>query len=118
MSYTVADVDRYFDSDFEIEQEGYYGPLTYTADDGSLWQLFKYQDVNDVPSPLGVISYVADYGGEGQGDDYWVVVKIVAEDGSERFFRKDGWYQSYSGGELDGDTVEVKPTPKTVVFYE
>lgn len=115
MSYTVAELDQWMTSDFEIETK--YG--TYTADDeGSLWELFMYDEVGNVPSPFGVISYEKSYGGEGQGEDYWVVVKVTAEDGTERFFRMDGWYQSHSGGELDGEPYEVKPTPRTVVFYE
>lgn len=115
MTYTVADVDRVMDGEWEAEAKFGY---KYTADDGDLWSLLKYQDVNDVPTELGVISYVDDHGGEGQGDQYWVVVKITGHDGTERFFRKDGWYQSYSGGELDGDTYEVKPTERVVTFYE
>ncbi|OKI54557.1 hypothetical protein [Micromonospora sp. CB01531] len=116
MSYTVADVDRVMEGDFEAPSPS--GAYTMTQDDGSLWSLFKYEEVNNVPTELGVISYVADYGGEGQGEQYWVVVKVKAHDGTERYFRRDGWYQSYSGGELDGPTVEVKPTQKTVTVYE
>lgn len=115
MSYSVADVDRVMSCDWE--STGIYDHV-YTQDDGNLWSLLKYEEVSDVPTELGVITTAASHGGEGQGDDYWVVIRITAPDGSVRFFRQDGWYQSYSGGELDGDTYEVKPTPKTVVFYE
>lgn len=115
MSYTVADVDRVMDSVHEIPYK--YSKGTFIAD-GGLWGLFKYDEITNLPTELGVISYVADYGGEGQGDEYWVVVKIVGHDGTERFFRKDGWYQSYSGGELDGNAHEVKPQQKVVTVFE
>lgn len=114
MTYTVVDVDQVMDAEHEIPYK--YSEGTYKAD--GLWHLFKYDEIENLPTELGVISYVADHGGEGQGDEYWVVVKIAGHDGSERFFRKGGWYQSYSGGELDGDTYEVKPTERTVTFYE
>lgn len=117
-SYTVADVDRVMNDDFEIPSPYDWSSHVYTSDDGSLFDLINNEEVNDVPTELGVISLEKNFGGEGQGDDYWVVVKITSEDGTVRYFRQDGWYQSYSGGELDGDTYEVKPTPKTVVFYE
>ncbi len=57
------------------------------------------------------------YGGEGQGNAYWMVISL--SDGiTTRYFRKDGWYASYDGGHLDGETYEVNPVKKTVVFYE
>lgn len=60
---------------------------------------------------------VAEYGGEGQGDDYWVVISI--SDGlTSRYFRMDGYYASYSGGELDGEISEVTPVDRVVTFYE
>lgn len=110
MTYTVADVDRVMDGDWEYQD--------WTQDDGQLWSLLKYQDINNIPTELGVISLEAEYGGEGKGDEFWVVIKIEGHDGTTRYFRQDGWYQSYSGGELDGETYEVKPTPRTVTFYE
>lgn len=114
MTYTVADVDRLFDEGFDVP--GY--SSTYHVTGNSAWSNFKYEELDNLPTELGVIKYVADYGGEGQGDDYWVVVKIVGHDGTERYFRRDGWYASYSGGELDGPTVEVRPREKMVTVYE
>lgn len=115
MTYTVADVDRVMDDTYELP--GWPEGTTYTQE-GRLWQLFKYNEVTSLPTELGVISYVADYGGEGQGDEYWVVVKIAGHDGTERFFKKPGWYASHSGGELDGDAYEVRPRERMVTFYE
>lgn len=66
----------------------------------------------EVPG-LPTIRYIDSYGGEGQGDDYWVVFKC-----GEQYFRVDGWYASYDGGELDGELYEVFPRQVTSTFYE
>jgi hypothetical protein len=73
------------------------------------------------PAPeftFGKIEVVKQFGGEGQGDSQYIVVKVTAPDGEEQFFRKDGYYSSYDGGEWDGDFREVKAVERTVVFYE
>ena len=110
MSYTVADVDRVMSNLGVIDG--------WDVDGENGFSLIMHMEINNVPTELGVISYEESFGGEGKGDDYWVVVKIAGNDGTVRYFRQDGWYQSHSGGELDGDTYEVKPTERTVVFYE
>jgi len=61
---------------------------------------------------------VEDFGGEGQGDEYWIVVRLIFPDGVDRLVRKDGWYASYDGGYLDGDLREVQPVERMVTFYE
>ena len=40
------------------------------------------------------------YGGEGQGDKFWVVFS-VEKDSEKTFFRLDGWYSSYGGATFD-----------------
>lgn len=104
-------------SDLGVIKGAGYGGLDYDTEGEDGWSLFKYEEINDVPTDLGTISVVATYGGEGQGDDYWVVVKISNADG-ERYFKRCGYYQSYSGGELDGPTYEVTPVERVVTFYE
>lgn len=49
-------------------------------------------------------------GGEGEGEDYHVVLKITGEDRKEIFVKCDGYYASYDGTDWTmGDTYEVKP---------
>ena len=60
---------------------------------------------------------VASHGGEGEGDQYWMVISL-SDGTSTRFFRKDGWYASYDGGYLDGETYEVKPQEKVITVFE
>lgn len=71
----------------------------------------------DLPG-IGWATILEDFGGEGQGDQYWFVFQVEAEDGSTRIFRRNGWYASYSGGDYDGPTVEVKPVEKVVTVWE
>jgi hypothetical protein len=63
-------------------------------------------------------TYVDHYGGEGQGDDYWSVVKFTDNSsGEEVLVRFNGWYLSYSGAEYT-DFDFVTPKQKMVTFYE
>jgi hypothetical protein len=68
--------------------------------------------------PFGTVKVVQNFGGEGQGDRQWIVVKVTSPDGEEQFFRQDGYYSSYDGGEWDGSFDEVKAVQRTVTFYE
>lgn len=65
-----------------------------------------------------VIKLVDDFGGEGQGDDYWIVMEITVDDEPPRLYRVEGWYASYDGGYLDGDLHEVRPKEVTRIIYE
>lgn len=66
---------------------------------------------------IGQAFVLEDHGGEGQGDEYWLIFQVVA-DGVTKLYRRNGWYASYSGGEYDGPTEEVKPVQKLVTVYE
>lgn len=83
---------------------------------------WKAREVPNEPAIVpgfGRLIYVEGYeGGEGGGEDAYQVVKLVAEDGSERFFRKEGYYASHYGCDWDGDLYEVVPYDKVVTFYD
>lgn len=71
---------------------------------------------------LGHVRLVEDFGGEGQGDDYWFVFSVTQVDEESglsvsAMYRMDGYYASYDGGSYDGDLYMVKPQPKTVIEY-
>lgn len=57
---------------------------------------------------LEVVHHNYDYNGEGAS--YYVVIKI---DG--KFYRKDGYWDSYDGANLDGEWVEVVPVDVTKI---
>lgn len=67
---------------------------------------------------LGVVTGISQRGGEGQGDEYWIVFKIDFPSGETKLYRVNGWYSSYDGHEFDGDLHEVRPVEKLVTFYE
>jgi hypothetical protein len=72
-------------------------------------------------TPIGHLSLVDQHGGEGQGDQYWIVVRLTQGDVS-RTFKKEGWYASHHGHEFDGfnsDTFsEVSQVQKTITVWE
>lgn len=59
------------------------------------------------------VTNVESFGGEGQGDDKWFVVKI-----GDQLFRKSGYYASHYGTDWDGAFEEVHPVEKVVTVYE
>ena len=86
------------------------------------WAELEGDDPTNVPG-LGLVTVEKAFGGEGMGDQLWIVFKVVmdtnTEDGFVRWFRKPGYYSSYGdGGDYDGDLYEVTPKEKTVTVYE
>lgn len=59
------------------------------------------------------VTTIDSFGGEGQGDSMWVVVKVGSQ-----FFRKNGYYASHYGTDWDGDFSEVTPQQKTITVWE
>ncbi len=62
--------------------------------------------------------YVEATGGSTDFDSSGDMYVVIRSERTGQLFRKDGWYQSHSGSEWDGDLYEVKPVERTVVFYE
>jgi hypothetical protein len=108
MSFTVKEVEEKVS---ELEESGWEDQKEYGY--SNIYEFIKGEEETVEVPGLGKLEYVEDYGGEGSGDDYWVVFKI-----GDQFFRKDGWYASYDGGELDGELYEVKPTKVSVTEYQ
>jgi hypothetical protein len=69
---------------------------------------------NSVQIGKYIIENKEEYGGEGQGDDYWFVFSIHNADSPTRktYWKIYGWYASHAGGELEYIT-EVKPVQVT-----
>jgi hypothetical protein len=75
------------------------------------------KDFNDKYEINGfLLDGVDEYGGEGQGEDYWVVIEVT-KGNHKSFWQFDGWYASYDGGHLE-NVWEVTPTEKVVTVYE
>lgn len=87
---------------------------TEVLEDWREWEELQGEAV--VVDGLGIVTVVETFGGEGMGDQYYMVFKLEDCSG-ERFFKLDGWYASWDGGTYDR-MFEVKPVEKTVTFYE
>lgn len=113
--WTTQAVENAIESLFEHVRE------SWNDDDvegPSSWSDIKWNDGLPCEVPgIGTLTHIEDYGGEGKGDDYWVVFSLTKGDVT-RYFKKSGWYQSYSGGELDGELEEVTPTAKVIMVWE
>lgn len=100
----------------ELKAEWEVEDFSELSDTGGAWREAKYEASEDTFDEL-TAKVVSEYGGEGQGDQYWMVVSL-SDGNTTRYFRKDGYYSSYGESDLDGTTYEVQPTERVVVFYE
>lgn len=89
------------------------------GDDGwdEVKDVLEYPDVHDVDG-LGQVRGVESFGGEGQGDEYYLVFSVTFDDGDVKLYRINGYYTSHDGGYLDGDLYEVQAKQRLVTFYE
>lgn len=60
---------------------------------------------------------IEQYGGEGQGDNYWIVFTLDKNGKDKIAVRRNGWYASYAGHEWN-DYEEVKPVQKVITVWE
>jgi hypothetical protein len=57
-------------------------------------------------------------GGEGDGEEHWVVMSVKDETGLETFWKVPGWYQSYDGAHLEiHNMFQVMPAKKTITIW-
>ena len=67
-----------------------------------------------VDLPSGEAKTLDSYGGEGKGDEYWVVFQV-----GEKIYRVDGYYSSWEGVNWESaEPYEVKPVEVTVIEYK
>src|SRR2546426_1106570 len=90
--------------------------------DGDVWGAFydslstkedveRFNWANAPVLPSGPAYKVEDFGGEGQGDQRYVVFSV-----SDQFFKVEGYYASWDGTTWEDTTpFEVKPTEVTVI---
>lgn len=111
MNLSVKDVETAIES---FEHEGESG-----------WYFWKYEADqvvgHEVPGVGRVRVIEAVGGGEGSGEEMYLIFSVVPEGGyawKTRFFRKDGYYASFDGSNWDGAFYEVEPTKHTVTIYQ
>ena len=63
----------------------------------------------DKKKPLiqdGLTIYCAEqFGGEGEGEEYWCVMSVTDKAGEETFWKVPGWYASHHGSELEIENI-------------
>lgn len=59
-------------------------------------------------------------GGEGDGEEYWIVFLVQEVGANNKYYYKvPGWYQSYHGGELEWENIyPVEPVQKVITVWE
>lgn len=115
-------VDAVMDEWFEVNSDLWNQEDIDTDGIGPLsWDEFGYEtgpeDVFDVPR-LGKVRLVEQFGGEGQGDEAWIVMGLTMCHDVERLFRKEGWHRSHDGTYYDGDLIEVVPRVVEKTVFE
>ncbi|HEU4967294.1 MAG TPA: hypothetical protein VFT53_07565 [Candidatus Saccharimonadales bacterium] len=118
----TMDASRVQELMFETTIEGYGGD-PWLLDTWDEWEEAIGYNSKSVPVPgLGNVSLAESFGGEGQGDQYYLVFKVEFDTSGivmdTRYYRVDGYWASYDGGEYDGPFYEVQPVEKMVTFYE
>lgn len=114
VSYTIEELNRAIE-DEENDFGGSWYEFEYHAD--SRWQNPKVEYPVVIPG-IGRAEVIDQHGGEGQGEDLWMIFKVWGHDGFVRYFRRDGYHRSWVGGAYDGPTTEVYPIEKTITVYE
>lgn len=96
----------------------------YEFDDGDsgwwMWQESFDVDEGAVEvEGLGTVKVIAsEDAGEGDYEQaVYLVFEVTAPDGVVRHFKKNGFYQSYSGTSWDGDFYETKQAEKVITVW-
>lgn len=80
--------------------------------------IFALDSNDDLVIDGALVKVVDSYGGEGQGDEFWVVVSVSKEGEVTRYVKNVGWYASYDGGYFDSTKgTEVFPFKKVTTSW-
>lgn len=106
------DIDAIIDGEYD-DSDSYYNSVEeeffqseYDDSDNALSLAFYEKNIT--------VKHEANYGGEGEGDQYWSVYSFARGD-VKVYLKFDGWYQSYNGSEF---TERFWVVPKEVIRIE
>lgn len=92
------------------EEESYFGDAWSEFREEIEWNSSE----EGVQLDSGKATLVERFGGEGKGEEYWIIFKV-----GEETFKVDGYYSSWDGVNWDDSEVyKVKPVEVTVIQYE
>ena len=84
--------------------------------ESSEWDLDEEKEFRAALAEAGVVCQHEDnYGGEGQGDDYWSVYSFTRGD-EKIYVQFNGWYASYNGAEFT-KWFFVEPKEKVITVF-
>jgi hypothetical protein len=120
MSFTAKELDSFVDNlnDEEVydESKGEYVPNpnfnSEWEDYDNPWMDIYYGEHNSVETPWGTLEKVKSWGGEGDGAEIYLVVKV-----GDRLFRKAGYYSSWDSSSMDSPLVEVEEYVEPTTYY-
>ena len=136
MTYTIEELDEAIENE-ETSWNGDWNEFEELLDETTEWvkvpegtegaRSFDHGKTFEKSLPKAVIGAdlpgigraigIDQFGGEGLGDDYWIVFKVTSDDG-ERIFKRNGYHASFDGSYLDGPTTEVKSVEKVVTVWQ
>lgn len=81
------------------------------------WKSFRAEiqwGLSTIQLPSGPASFVKHFGGEGKGEEYWVLFQV-----GDELFKVDGHYDSWDGVDWDDAKLyKVAPVEVTVIEYQ
>jgi len=87
------------------------------------WEAFGWdawedhgQDEPILVEGLGLVNVIETFGGEGQGDDYYMIFRVITEEGATHY-KLDGRYASYYGGEYYGPLEKVTAHEEVITVW-
>ena len=93
----------------------------HTVTDGESESRYSENTPLQVGSGWSVTLVECKGGGEGDGEEHWLVYKLenAAQAYSETYWKVPGWYQSYHGAELEwNNTFQVKAVEKVITVWD
>ena len=88
----------------------------YNSESGE-WDSDEEKEFRAALADSGIVCQHEDnYGGEGQGDDYWSVYSFTRGD-EKIYVQFNGWYASYHGAEFT-EWFFVAPKQKVITVFE
>jgi len=127
VTYTVSELADALDSWTHEEPRSYTNRLgetvNYTNTYVGWYGLDDYFEMDhpafDLPGFGNVRAVEIDSGGEGHGENIHMIFAVQGpDDGEPRFFKKEGYYASFSGSTWDGDFYEVERSLELVTVYK
>lgn len=105
---TVKELEDALKTHFSENPVSNRGDIYHELGDELKWGSAR-KDGLELPN-IGTLNLVESFGGEGQGDQYWLIFSL-----GDQLFKLDGWYASFDGGYYERILeVEAKEVTKTV----